>query len=199
MAAANIFPGWCSVGRWRVPDRGHAGWRSHVDHLEELDDFSQVFCLPAGYRPHFVWFFPPELLRSRISVYVIGITRQPGLFFCFGFSFPLQQNTELSVQADKHPEAASKDRVGCLTLADKVTDWNHDHGLSSVGVRRRGQKQASWMSRQTWSPTQPRTLKAVPATLASLEWVSVNVIRRSYQIYQAEKQRSRKKLTSPLC
>lgn len=57
MAAANIFPGWCSVGRRRVPDRGHAGWRSHVDHLEELDVLSQVFCLPAGYRPHFIWFF----------------------------------------------------------------------------------------------------------------------------------------------
>lgn len=26
-------------------------------------------------------FFPPELLRSRISAYVIGITRQPGLFY----------------------------------------------------------------------------------------------------------------------
>lgn len=42
------------------------------------------------------------------------------LLFCF--FFPSQQNTELSVQADKHPEAASKDRVGGLTLVDKVSD-----------------------------------------------------------------------------
>lgn len=65
---------------------------------------------------------PPELLRSRISAYVTGITRQPGLFYLFIYLFPSQQNTERSVQADKHPEAVSKDRVGCSTLADKVTD-----------------------------------------------------------------------------
>lgn len=34
-------------------------------------------------------FFPPELLRSRISAYVIGITRQPGLFYCFCLFFSI--------------------------------------------------------------------------------------------------------------
>lgn len=52
--------------------------------------------------------FPPEPLRSRISGYITGITRQRGFFFS-----PSQQNSEHSVQADSNPEAANKDRVGC--------------------------------------------------------------------------------------
>lgn len=107
--------------------------------------------------------------------------RTTGLLFsfCFFFLSPLSpQSTERSVQTNNNPEAANKDRVGCLTLADKVTSWHQASKCFQWVFGDERQKQASR------TPTLRRTLRAVTGTLATLEWINANVIRRSDQVHE---------------